>query len=630
MVKMKRKAPRDRSPPTAHSTDPKSRKRADLPETNNNSAPAKRRKVAPRVKEEHRPPAQTSSRKAKEPKCSPPEITRPAADKIEPCPVPAHQKSSRKQAKNSKAPAADKTLPADPSAPYLAAPLSAPTVAAAKAFFLEELKLKKFPVSVPQQLTGWRGVAKLNVRAGKEGELKNSTSPGKKFVCRLGLCAPGSTELVDLVARGSASHAGVLNQAIDWVAHSITAARAECFQTLVKRGGVRVVCAGNGNLDKAVAKTSIAGEGDSSPSSSAGGSSQQFEEEVLPRDPFARVESDSLRYVLLAQERRTQTVQVCFVWNSADFEGLTKNGGALCRLLKSFPHHFPRKKLHSVWLHSNTLSKHNNAIVDFEGRWQCLSSGPRKEKDGGFELRVEGAPSEQPEGTGTGAHHGCREQLFPGKKHSPTLYFPPSVFRQANIKEFAKIVNSIRNFVKPKDRVLEMYGGVGTIGLNLFSVGDSKGSSSDDQHTGGGIASLVCSDANPHNRACFEKSADELREMFDGPQERVEYVPLPATRMVSHLRNKDLVIVDPPRKGLEESVLNALVGCCSPGGDGGAGSSGDAPRRLVYVSCGFKAFQRDCKALMAGGWRLKRAEGFLLFPGADHLETLAFFEREVV
>ena len=50
--------------------------------------------------------------------------------------------------------------------------------------------------------------------------------------------------------------------------------------------------------------------------------------------------------------------------------------------------------------------------------------------------------------------------------------------------------------------------------------------------------------------------------------------------------------------------------------------------RLIYLSCGFAAFQRDCDALVKSGeWRLTHAEGFNFFR-SDHVETLAVFDRE--
>ena len=66
----------------------------------------------------------------------------------------------------------------------------------------------------------------------------------------------------------------------------------------------------------------------------------------------------------------------------------------------------------------------------------------------------------------------------------------------------------------------------------------------------------------------------------------------------------------------------------------GVASECASVRRLLYVSCGFPALARDLATLTAprpGGrrpvWRLAHAEGHVLFPGSDHLETLAVFDR---
>jgi hypothetical protein len=49
---------------------------------------------------------------------------------------------------------------------------------------------------------------------------------------------------------------------------------------------------------------------------------------------------------------------------------------------------------------------------------------------------------------------------------------------------------------------------------------------------------------------------------------------------------------------------------------------------LIYLSCGFAAFKRDCAGLLnSGQWSLQSASGFLFFPGTDSLEVLAVFKR---
>ena len=85
----------------------------------------------------------------------------------------------------------------------------------------------------------------------------------------------------------------------------------------------------------------------------------------------------------------------------------------------------------------------------------------------------------------------------------------------------------------------------------------------------------------------------------------------------------EIIIVDPPRKGLDEAVLEWLV---MDDDDDARPSSTPKPQLIVYVSCGFNAFKRDCDILRNScKWRLDHAEGHLLFPGSDAIETLAFF-----
>ena len=86
--------------------------------------------------------------------------------------------------------------------------------------------------------------------------------------------------------------------------------------------------------------------------------------------------------------------------------------------------------------------------------------------------------------------------------------------------------------------------------------------------------------------------------------------------------NAEILIVDPPRKGLDEYVLNALTN------EKNVNSTCifNRTKLLVYVSCGFDAFQSDCNALLRSKkWKLDHAEGHVLFPGSNAIETLAFF-----
>ncbi len=188
--------------------------------------------------------------------------------------------------------------------------------------------------------------------------------------------------------------------------------------------------------------------------------------------------------------------------------------------------------------------------------------------------------------------------LAMGERKLPTLHFAPNTFLQSNLTGFENIVKSIRAFVPENARVLELYGGVGTIGLHLSDR----------------VAELDCSDENPNNQEQFNMS----RKLLTKKQQKVvkPYSVASAEDKAHEITKYDTIIVDPPRKGLCAGVRDALV-------------AATGPRRLVYVSCGFTSFKKDCTALLEAGWKLIHAEGHILFPGADHLETCSFFARDL-
>ena len=75
----------------------------------------------------------------------------------------------------------------------------------------------------------------------------------------------------------------------------------------------------------------------------------------------------------------------------------------------------------------------------------------------------------------------------------------------------------------------------------------------------------------------------------------------------------DVVVVDPPRKGLNADAIEAISRMC--------------PRRLVYVSCDPATMARDVALLKDRGFTLKNAQAFDLFPRCAHVESVAVLER---
>ena len=88
-----------------------------------------------------------------------------------------------------------------------------------------------------------------------------------------------------------------------------------------------------------------------------------------------------------------------------------------------------------------------------------------------------------------------------------------------------------------------------------------------------------------------------------------------AAKMLADRRTRpDVIVVDPPRKGVSADVIEAI--------------SAMAPQRVVYVSCDPATLARDLKLLTAAGYTLQTAEALDLFPRCAHVETVVLLSRE--
>jgi hypothetical protein len=550
------------------------------------------------------------------------------------------------------------------------------------------------------------------------------------------------------------------------------------------------------------------------------------------RDDYDDNNNCYLKYLILALERESKLVQLTIVWNtppplssaisassststcdSTNHRYLSKhqNHNHIKQyhqhksdiLLGKFVQHLtsnlhsrhqhqhqqlqqPQQIFHSIWINYNYTSRYNNSIIQRDNDSWKLVYGQSY----------------------------LSEIIKTNMIIKPTLFFPPNVFRQANICAFTKIIQKIRKFLseynenkriiafnkrelkknslyidkcrsscsrssdndhhkkkkRKKMRVvdgnskshhhphppyfyhhhhhhhnykascIELYGGVGTIGLNCVDL----------------LSSLLCSDENPNNKACFDRSYHKLKKDVDEYNNNINnnhndnnkkeiddhddvksnknidnhddnddgddnddndevnlttsslnqayispatYITSSASSMacsMNGLYGYDIVLVDPPRKGLDQEVIDALINykynrrksSCSSGSSSSTNNDSNDDddddddndddvinnERLIYVSCGFESFKRDAMKLMGREqntftttttapvttiaaamkndnkkraivdvtnikdnnidyvikkyWRLVHMEGHVLFPGSDHIETLAVFDRE--
>ena len=80
------------------------------------------------------------------------------------------------------------------------------------------------------------------------------------------------------------------------------------------------------------------------------------------------------------------------------------------------------------------------------------------------------------------------------------------------------------------------------------------------------------------------------------------------------ISSADVVVVDPPRKGCDSSLLDAIMET--------------APKRIVYVSCDPATLARDLKILCAGGYELKEVTPVDMFPMTGHVETIVLIQKK--
>ncbi|MEN2768141.1 23S rRNA (uracil(1939)-C(5))-methyltransferase RlmD [Ornithinibacillus xuwenensis] len=74
----------------------------------------------------------------------------------------------------------------------------------------------------------------------------------------------------------------------------------------------------------------------------------------------------------------------------------------------------------------------------------------------------------------------------------------------------------------------------------------------------------------------------------------------------------DVIVVDPPRKGCDEGLLQAMIEM--------------RPKRVVYVSCNPSTLARDLRILEDGGYETKEAQPVDMFPQSMHVECVALLE----
>ena len=170
--------------------------------------------------------------------------------------------------------------------------------------------------------------------------------------------------------------------------------------------------------------------------------------------------------------------------------------------------------------------------------------------------------------------------------------FSPQAFLQVNRDQadaiYRRVLLYTQEGTEPGATVLDLYCGTGTIGLSLAKAGFTvtgieivpeavENAKKNAENNGITNATFYCGDAGSlHNfgePGCF-----------------------------------DTVVVDPPRKGLAETLIHEIASL--------------EPRKLIYVSCNPATLARDLNKLRESGFSVHSAEAYDMFPRTAHVETV--------
>lgn len=174
----------------------------------------------------------------------------------------------------------------------------------------------------------------------------------------------------------------------------------------------------------------------------------------------------------------------------------------------------------------------------------------------------------------------------------------PESFFQVNTKQAEKLYEKVIEFadLSGGETVVDLYSGIGSIGLYLAKY-----------------AKKVVGVEIVENAVVDAIENAKLNEL-----DNIEFFVGDAGKMLSELEEMeilaDTLVVDPPRKGLEEELLENIVEF--------------APKKIVYVSCNPSTLARDLAYLENEGYRVEKIQPVDMFPRTNHVECVCKLEKQ--
>lgn len=164
-------------------------------------------------------------------------------------------------------------------------------------------------------------------------------------------------------------------------------------------------------------------------------------------------------------------------------------------------------------------------------------------------------------------------------------------FFQKNTTMALKLYDYIKDNVDLKSKVLDLYCGIGSIGVYSSDRASSI--------LGIEIIDDAINDAN--NNALLNNIKN------------ISFVSGKVEENINNLRDIDIIIVDPPRIGINKNAIHDIIRI--------------NPKKIIYVSCNSTTLARDLN-IFNERYKIKSIKLFDLFPNTHHVESVCILERK--
>ena len=176
----------------------------------------------------------------------------------------------------------------------------------------------------------------------------------------------------------------------------------------------------------------------------------------------------------------------------------------------------------------------------------------------------------------------------------------PLSFYQVNTLAAERLYGVAAQYAQltPDDTLLDLYCGMGTIGLSMAEQ----------------CRELIGVEIVPE---AIESAKANAARMGEAVAAKSRFfcadAGQAATQLAAEGLHPDIVMLDPPRKGCDEATLSAVARM--------------APRRVVYVSCNPATAARDAAWMEMNGYHAEKVQPVDLFPRTKHCETVVLLSK---